>query len=82
MGVEPLEGVIGESAGPVSMVNGHSVNGCKTVVVGEMQYHDVQDQRGVRGFDLVLWPKVQWNSILPLLKLFVQLADGVEKLTI
>ena len=42
-------------------MDGHAMYRRKTVVVSKVKYNNVEYQRGMGGFYLMLWPKVEWN---------------------
>ena len=45
-----------------------------------MKHDNVENQRSMRGLDLVLRAEVDWDAILPVLQLLVELADGLQEL--
>ena len=81
-GVETSDGKVGEPARPITMMDRHAVDGGQTVVVGKMKDDDVQDQWGVLRFDLMLGSKIERDAVLPFFELLIQLADGIEELTV
>ena len=54
----------------------------QAIVVREMEDHNMEDERGVRGFDLVFGSEVDRYAILPVFQFLVELANGVKKLSI
>jgi hypothetical protein len=64
------------------MVDGHAMNRSKTVVIGEVEEDNMNDQRAVRGVDFVFGTEVNWNVVLPFFELAIQLTNGVEKFPI
>ena len=81
-GVETSDGKVGEPARPITMMDRHAMDGGQTVVVGKVKDDDVQDQWGVLGFDVMLGSKVEGDALLPFFELSIQLADGIEELTV
>ena len=51
---------------------------CQAIVIRKVKHYDVEYQRCMRGFDLVLWSKVKRNRILPFFELLVKLANSVQ----
>ena len=76
--IQALDGVVGQPARPVAMVNRHAMDGGEAVVVGKVEDHHMKDEPRMRSLDLVLRSKIQRDAILPILELLVELADRVE----
>ena len=52
--IQPLNCIVRKATGPVPMMNRHTMNGRKTVVVCEVQDHNVKDQWRMCSFNLML----------------------------
>ncbi len=47
-----------------------------------MKHDNMENERGVRGFDFMLRAEVDGDTVLPFFQLVVQLADGIQELSI
>jgi hypothetical protein len=56
----------------------HAMYSRETVVVAEMQYSDLQDERSMRSLDVVFGPEFERYVVFPFFQLSVQFTNRVK----
>lgn len=51
---------------------------CQAVVIGKMKDDNMKNQRGMRGFDFMLWSEIDRNTVLPLFQFLIKVTNGVQ----
>lgn len=57
----------------------HTVYCGEAIVVGKVQYYNMQYQWGMRRFYFMLGSEIERNPILPIFEFFIKLPDSVEQ---
>ena len=60
----------------------HAVDGGQAIVVGKVKNNDMDEERSVGGLNFIFRSVVDGDTVLPVFKLLVQLANGVEQFAV